>query len=615
MCGISGVFGARADVTVGAMLRALVHRGPDDEQIVSGRDFSLGARRLSILDIERGRQPMCDESGRIWCVLNGEIYNFPTLRQDLADRGHRLNTHCDTEILTHLYEDLGASLPLSIDGMFALALWDDRKKIGLLARDRLGKKPLYYERRDGRLYFASELKALLKIPGSTREVDLQALHHFLSLKHVPHPFSIFKGIRMLPPAHTLLFRIGAEPVVSRYWFPDFSPDPGVAQLTEEELVGELLRLLRRAVEKRLMSDVPIGSLLSGGIDSSLVTAMAAEMSRAPIKTFCLTYAADATTSGKEEDRRWARWVADRWRTEHVEETVAVEDFPTELRRIIRCFDEPFAGVLSTYPLARRVGRDVKVALGGDGADELFGSYRSHRLAVPIANFAAYQRSGDLSLLHPFAPDEIADLAGEEWEWRSRLFVLSEEEKAALYEPGVARAVAGCSTTDLLRSEAATLTATDPLNRMLELELRTFFPDQVLTFADRLTMAHSLELRSPYLDTGFVTFVAAIPGTMKIRGGDTKYLLKKAAATSFPPEMVYRRKEGFLMPVTTWMERDLRLYVERTLSAERLASHGFFRPRAVADLLADAFRTPGDYERMNKVFSLVVFQEWYDLYAG
>lgn len=615
MCGISGVFGAGDDGTVRRMLGTLIHRGPDDEHIVGGPDFSLGARRLSILDIEHGRQPMSDEADRIWSVLNGEVYNFPTLRRELVDHGHRPRTRCDTEVLPHLYEEMGVSLSASIDGMFAVALWDDTRKIGLLARDRLGKKPLYYHRRGDRLYFASEAKALLEIPGATREIDFEALHHFLSLKHVPHPLSIFKGVRMLPPAHTLVYRIGAEPVVSRYWCPDFSPNAAVAALGEEELIREIIRLLRRGVEKRLLSDVPIGSLLSGGIDSSLVTVMAAEMSETPIKTFCLTYGADATTSGKEEDRRWARWVADRWRTEHVEETVAVEDFPTELRRMIRCFDEPFAGVLSTYPLARRVGRDVKVALGGDGADELFGSYRSHRLAVPIANFSAYERSGDLALLRPFAPEEVAGLAGEEWEWRSRLFVLSEEEKAALYEPSVARAVAGCSTTDLLRREAAALTATDPLNRMLELELRTFFPDQVLTFADRLTMAHSLELRSPFLDTELVTFVAAIPGAMKIRGGDTKYILKKAAAMSFPPEMVYRRKEGFLMPVTTWMERDLRPYVEQTLSAERLASHGFFRPPAVAALLADAFGAPGDYERMNKVFSLVVFQEWYDLYVG
>lgn len=613
MCGISGVFGAGDVATVKNMLSTLVHRGPDDEHVASGPDFSLGTRRLSILDLEHGRQPMSNESGEIWTALNGELYNYPTLRRELTDRGHRLSTRCDTEVLSHLYEDFGVSLPRSIDGMFAAAVWDDRQKIGLLARDRMGKKPLYYHQRGERLYFASELKALHRVPGFKREVNVEALHHFLSLKHVPHPLSIFAGVRMLPPAHTLVFRPGADPVVSRYWLADFSPDPAVGALGEDEVVEELLRLLGRGVEKRLLSDVPLGFLLSGGIDSSLVTALAAKMSDSRIKTFCLTYADKATTTGKEEDRQWARRVAAQCGTEHVEEVVTFQDFPAQLREILRCFDEPFAGVMSTYLLSRRVSRHVKVALAGDGADELFGSYRSHRLAMPIANYAEYERSGDPSLLRPFDPETIADLAGEEWLWRSRLFVLSEEEKAGLYGPSVAKATSGCSTPDLLRRELATLSAGDPINRMLELEFRTIFPDQVLTFVDRLSMAHSLELRSPYLDTEFVEFIASIPGELKMRNGEPKYLLKKAAARFFPHEMVYRKKEGFLMPVTTWLETDLKGYVEETLSGERLASHGFFRPSAVAALIDQAYRAPGDYLRMNKVFSLVVFQEWYDLY--
>jgi asparagine synthase (glutamine-hydrolysing) len=615
MCGICGVFGAGEVQTVRNMLDTLVHRGPDDEHLASGTDFALGARRLSILDVDHGRQPITEESGRIWAALNGELYNYPTLRQTLLARGHQLRTRCDTEVLPHLYQDCGASLVNAIDGMFAIAVWDDDRKVGILARDRMGKKPVYYMTRDDNLYFASEIKALLRIPGIQRTVDFQALHHFLSLKHVPSPLSIFEGIRILRPAHKLVFRPGAEPVVSRYWFADFSPGSGIGNLSEDAIVEEVLRLLREGVTKRLLSDVPIGFLLSGGIDSSLSTVLAAQSATTRIKTFCLTYADDSSTPGKDTDRQWARWVARKYDTDHHEETVHFSDFPEELRRILRCFDEPYAGVMSTYLLSRLISRHVKVAIAGDGADELFGSYRSHRLAMPIANYPRYEATGDSSLLRPFEnePHVVKALVGEEWRWRSTLFTLTEEEKDALYTPDVAAATRVYSTAELFREEASRLTARDPVNRILELEFRTIFPDQVLTFVDRLSMAHSLELRSGYLDTALVEFVARVPGELKMRGGETKYLLKKAASRYFPTEMVNRAKEGFLMPITRWLANDLRPYVRETLADDRLARHGFFRAAAVASLIDQAYAAPDDYLRMNKVFSLLVFQEWYDLY--
>jgi asparagine synthase (glutamine-hydrolysing) len=617
MCGLSGVFGRSDSATVREMLGAIAHRGPDDQHLEAGKDFTIGARRLSILDVEHGRQPMSDESGQIWAALNGELYNYPSCRADLIGRGHRLRTRCDTEILTHLYQDCGSAFVNAIDGMFAVVIWDDEKKTGILARDRMGKKPLYYLMRDGCLYFASEIKALLRVPGVERKVDLEALHHFLSFKHVPNPLSIFADIRILPPAHRLVFKPGAEPEISRYWHPDFSPDAAVAGLGEDATVHEILRLLREGVTKRLLSDVPIGFLLSGGIDSSLSTVLAAEAAKSKIKTFCLVYADDSTTPGKEEDRKWARWVARQYDTEHHEETVRFANFPDELRKIIGAFDEPFAGVTSTYLLSRLISKHVKVALAGDGADELFGSYRSHRLAMPIANFSRYEETGDTALLRPFEsePETIRALVGDEWRWRSTMFTFSEDEKSALYAPDVAEATSGFSSSELLRAEAARLTARDPVNRILELELRTIFPDQVLTFVDRLSMAHSLELRSAYLDTALVEFVARIPGALKLRDGETKHLLKRAALKYFPREMVYRRKEGFLMPVTDWLARDLQGYVRETLAPDRLAKHGFFRPEAVAGVVSEAYTVPNDYLRMNKVFSLLVFQEWYELYVG
>jgi len=287
MCGISGVFGRPDIETVKQMMGAIVHRGPDDGYSVAGTHFALGTRRLSIVGVVDGRQPLSNEDGTIWAAQNGELYNYPRVKPDLLRRGHRLQTHTDTEILVHLYEDFGTRLPEQIDGMFAIAVWDTVNKRGLLARDRMGKKPLYYYRDNDALYFASEIKSLLEVPGIVRRINLEALHHYLSFKHIPCPLSIFEGIHMLPPAHVLEFQLGEEPKIRRYWDLDFSPQSETANAPEEELVERLLALLRQGIERRLMSDVPIGFFLSGGIDSTLSTVLAAEISSTPIKTFTL----------------------------------------------------------------------------------------------------------------------------------------------------------------------------------------------------------------------------------------------------------------------------------------------------------------------------------------
>ena len=616
MCGIAGRFGPGAEQVVREMIKALAHRGPDDEHVVKGKDFALGARRLSILDLPGGRQPISNERETIWAAQNGEIYNFPEVRQQLLDRGHHLKTHCDTEILPHLYEEHGEEFPKKIDGMFAVALWDDEKKLGFLARDRMGKKPLYYCIHGNALYFASEIKGLLRIPGFERSLNLDALHQFLSLKHVPHPLSIFKGIAILPPAHMLTYRAGHEPIVTRYWDLDFSGTEECAGMTEEEIIDRLLMLLRRGVQRRLLSDVPIGFFLSGGIDSSLSTVLAAELSPAKIKTFTLTYSQESTTEGKEEDRRWARWVAERYETEHHEETIQVSNFPENLRRILTCFDEPYAGVVSTYFLAQLMSQHVKVSLSGDGADELFGSYLSHRLAFPLANYQRYLRTGDATYVKPFDKqlDFLARLGEpEDWAWRYKLLVLSDVEKEEIYTPEVVSQMSQFSTRERLRKDFAGLSARDPLNRILEAEFRTIFPDQVLTYVDRLSMAHSLEVRTAYLDTEFVSFVAGLPGSLKIKDGETKYLLKKLSLRYFPSDMVYRKKEGFLMPITQWLLRDLEAYVRDTLSPQRLSKHGLFRSEYVQGLVDSLYRNQSDHLAVNKVYSLLVFQEWYDLY--
>jgi asparagine synthase (glutamine-hydrolysing) len=347
------------------------------------------------------------------------------------------------------------------------------------------------------------------------------------------------------------------------------------------------------VARRLVSDVPVGFFLSGGIDSSLVTALAAETAGSRIKTFTLTYEDSSTTHGKEQDRRWARWTADRFGTDHREETITCSDYPSAIRRILKAFDEPFAGVVSTYFLAEAMARHVKVAVSGDGADELFGSYLSHRMAFPKAQ----------------------DSDEPDWDWRAKLLVLSEEEKRELYAPAVRDALADTSTALHLRRAFDHLTARDPLNRILEAEFGGIFPDQVLTFVDRLSMAHALEVRSPFLDTDVIEFVASLPGRLKICNGETKHLLKKAALRYFPEEMIRRPKEGFLMPITAWLLGHLQPWVRETLSPERLRLHGLFDAERVQRLV-DRLREPGaDYVAVNRVLVLAIFQEWYELYLA
>ena len=621
MCGIAGVFGKKDEDAVRRMLACLEHRGPDDSYQVSGADFSFGARRLSIVGIEDGRQPLSSIDESVWACQNGELYNYPDVLKSLQEKGHKFRTHCDTEILPYLYREYGFDLPLHIDGMFAVAVWDVDKRVGFLARDRMGKKPLYYYRKGNAIYFASEIKSILAIPGFERKICLQALSYFLSLKHIPCPLTIFEGITVLPPAHSLVFHSSGDISIKRYWNLDFSTSEELAEKSEEQLTEQLLTLLREGVRKRLMSDVPIGFFLSGGIDSSLSTALAAEMSAEPIKTFTLTYADNSTTEGKELDRKWARYTAAKYKTEHYEESVKFSNFPDNLRKIIGCFDEPFAGTISTYFLAGLIAKHVKVALSGDGADELFGSYLSHRLAAPLSAYPPpkeFLKHGRHESIMPFQSqlDYLEKLyEPDDWKWRAKLLVHPDDEKDRLFSQDFRNQMSAFTGEDLLEREFANLTATDPLNRVLEAEYRSIFPDQILAFVDRLSMAHSLEVRSAFLDTEVVKFAARLPGHLKIKNGETKYILKKAALNYFPEDMVFRKKEGFVMPITEWLLTDLESYVRSTLSSERLSQHGFFDIARVDELINHLYTKRSTYIDANKVFSLIVFQEWYDMYIS
>jgi len=614
MCGISGIFGREDHATVQSMLSTIQHRGPDELHAIVTRGATLGATRLSIIDQQGGRQPMSNEDQTVWAAQNGEIYNFLELRQQLSASGHRLATRCDTEVLAHLYEDYGQDLVQHIDGMFAVSVWDANRQTGLLARDRAGKKPLYYHVRNGALYYASELKAILAIAGFDRRLNLEALHHYLAYKHIPHPLSAFEDIYMLPPGSMLTFRPGFSPRISRYWDLNFAEASEDFFLDEEQIQSRLIELLETAVKRRLVADVPIGFFLSGGVDSALSTALAARASGQRIKTFTLTYSGNSTTDGKEQDTYWARWVARKYNTDHHEEQVDLGSFPEELPQILRAFDEPFSGVVSTYFLSRLISRHVKVAISGDGADELFGSYLSHRIALPLQRFSEYLQTDDHRHLEPCEnqAELLAQLHGmPDWQWRSRLLVFREEEKLALYSPEMRSAMGRLNTETHLRDTFERVATTDPLNRILDMEFRSFFPDQVLAFTDRLSMAHSLEVRTPYLDTEFMQFAASLPSSYRIRGNHTKYILKKAATRYLPAEMIYRPKEGFVLPINGWLLTDLEHYVRDTLSPAALRETGVFCPDAVERLISRFYA--GATRHANQLLSLLCFQEWFNLY--
>ncbi len=620
MCGISGVFSRCGDESIQKMMGMLTHRGNDDEFFLSGEGYSIGVNRLSIIDVEGGRQPLANEKGNVVVAQNGEIYNYPELMERLIKLGHTFKSQCDTEVLAHMYEQYGEVMPTQLNGMFAIALWDDKRKRGLLVRDRMGEKPLYYTENNGCLYFASEIKALLTLPFMERNINLEALHHYLSYKHVPCPMTIFQGIRMLQPSHYLVWESGKIQKDVCYWQPSYS---GGQSMPEEEIVEELDRLLKLSVKRRLISDVPIGIFLSGGVDSSLVTAIAAGLSEKPVETFTLTYPSGIASVGKIKDQENARWVANKYGANHHEDVVRIKSFEDLFPKVIRSFDQPFAGVISTYILARQMAQFVKTGMTGDGADELFGSYLSHRLAKPIHSYNQFVQGGLSGVIRgedvaPYQSDipYLASLAErEDWKWRSKLFVFSDGEKYNLYSQDIVKSMKGFSSESHLGRYFEGLNGADPLNRILGAEFKGIFPDQVLEFSDKLSMAHTLELRAAYLDHEFVEFASRLPGDWKIRNGVSKYILKKVALKYLPEEFINRSKEGFILPVTEWFYWNLRSYVEDTLSETNLAKHGLFNIPYVKQLVNEFYNRGYDYRRGNKLLSLISFQVWYDNYLA
>lgn len=615
MCGIAGIAttdGLRdSDLPLmDRMLASLEHRGPDEQQVVSDRYAAVGARRLSVIDLETGGQPIGNEDGSIQATQNGEIYNYVELRQLLETRGHTFRSRGDTETIAHLYEEYGDDFVGHLRGMFAIAVWDARRKRLILARDRLGKKPLYWRLSDGRLSYGSELKALLCDPAAPRIVDRVALARYLQYQYIPAPETIFHGICKLAPA-TMLIWEAAEPVVRRYWHLAYVPK--MLRQPEEER-AECLALLREAVKLRLRSDVPLGLFLSGGMDSSTVLALMAEMSPRPVMTFTIGF----EDAGYDE-RPYARAVARAFGTDHVEEVVRLDAFSL-LPDLATHFDEPFgdSSAIPTYRVAQMAARSVRVVLTGDGGDETFGGYGSYRSQLALSR---------LDILPPTLRRGVVRgrqlqrrLAGRPSPQSDSITSL--EELVSL--PSDMRYVRIMSMSDLrlrlrLLRDDPVANQDDyllkvmrsgpraPLDRMLAADTMSYLPDDLLVKMDRATMAHSLEARAPLLDHVLVEFAATLSPSRKIRAHLTKVLLREVTRTLLPPHLLERPKHGFSVPLGTWFSGGLgELYRETVLSPDAILRDHLDQATA-ASLLDEHVGGAADHGR--RLWLLLSFELW------
>jgi asparagine synthase (glutamine-hydrolysing) len=605
------------------MTDAVRHRGPDGEgfYISPHRQVGLGHRRLSIIDLAGGSQPMSNEDGTLWVVFNGEIYNFPELRKELEGKGHHFATHCDTEIILHAYEQYGESCVDRLNGMFAFALYDERAHRLFLARDRFGKKPLHYAVAGDDFLFGSEIKSLLAHPKMSRDLDSRSLARYLAYEYVPHPHAIFRGIKKLPPAHRMTYDLGSRQIkVSRYWDLQFRPDPG---LGEQEASGELVRRLREAVRCRLMSDVPLGVFLSGGIDSSAIVALMSElMPPQQVKTFNIAF-----TEKSYDESFYARKVARRFGTDHHEQLFDARQMLSVLDEVVQLLDEPFAdaSLLPTYLVSRFTRGEVTVALGGDGGDELLAGYPT----FPAARYAEwYQRTPGLlkSAVESLARHLPASTKNFSFDFKLRQFLkgisYDDPRRTQVWLGSFSPPELGVLLSDEVRAEtnafdpledldqlhgAHAAESEDWLARLIYQYANTYLTDDILVKTDRASMACSLEVRAPFLDYTLAEFLGTLPSSFKLQGSNGKYLLKQAFHGKLPDDVLYRPKKGFGIPIAQWLKNELSGLATEKLAPDRLRQQGLFNPDRVQALLAE--HQAGRRNHRKQLWTLLVFEIW------
>lgn len=596
------------------MCQTIVHRGPDDEGVYTHGGVGLGMRRLSIIDVAGGKQPIHNEDRTIWIVFNGEIYNFPELRRELEDRNHQFYTQSDGEVIVHLYEEMGADCVHKLRGMFAIALYDERRQSLLLVRDRLGKKPLHYALDEGRLLFGSEIKAILALRPELAEVDPEGLLQYFYFGYIPDARTAFQPIRKLPAGHWAEFRQG-DLKIRRYWdLPAYGTHP---PLSEDECLEELERRLEEAVRIRLISDVPLGALLSGGVDSSIIVALMARVSAKPVETFSIAFREEPFN-----ESAYARIVAERFSTDH-HELVVDPDLEETLLYLTGMMEEPFgdSSMLPTYYVCRMARRRVTVALSGDGGDELFAGYDRYLEIMKQPKLDSFQRwLGPIyrNRIHNLIP---AGMYGKNLAWRvslnerdryldglSYLPVLHRERE--VFTPEFLEA-AGRLPDPLLEWQQLYdgAPAPDRLSRLLYLDTKTYLNADILTKVDRMSMAASLEVRAPMLDHQFVEWAVSLPVDWKYRAGTRKHILKKLAERlGIPASLLHRKKQGFELPLADWMRDEVKPKLWRILLEPRTLQRGYFKPAAVEALIQEHVR--GRRNRSGMLWRMLVLELWH-----
>jgi asparagine synthase (glutamine-hydrolysing) len=628
MCGIVGIVERDltrpvAEIDVQRMVRTLNHRGPDDEGSVLLPGVGLAMRRLAIVDIAGGQQPFANEDGSMQVVANGEIYNFNEVKDALAARGHRFRSRSDVEVLVHAYEEYGEAFLQKIHGMFALALWDGRRRALIAARDRAGEKPLYYTVTSEGLRLASEIKALLSRPEVDRTIDHEALDEFLTYEYIIAPRTIFKAIHKLPPAHYLVYKDG-QIAVKRYWD---AADVEVRAWSVDAAAAALRETLGGAVRSQMMSDVPIGLFLSGGIDSSAVGIMLRDaQGSSAVSSFSMGF-----DDGSYNELPYAREVARLCGTAHHEGTVT-PDVASLFDRLVVHLDEPFADVslFPTFLVSQMAREHVKVVLTGDGGDELFGGYDAYQAEALAGKWAglmpeAATRAADavLALVPPTDKkkglvnkarrfvDGLAHAPASIAQYRWMTF-LGADAKARLYTPAFRGALASADVYRPVKEALARMGHDDLLNRQLYADLSIYLADDILVKVDRMSMATSLETRAPFLDAKVMELAFSMPGDLKIRGGTRKFILKQALRGLVPDRILDRKKEGFSIPMKQWLKRELKPLMERLLAPERLVARGLIEPAETRRLIDE--HCAGRANHAHVLFSLMVFERWAEEFA-
>lgn len=598
------------------MADRLAQRGPDGEGYYFSKDgkVGLGHRRLAIIDLEGGSQPMANEDKTLWIVFNGEIYNFLEIRKDLEKKGHRFRTKSDTEVILHCYEEHGSSCVKFFNGMFAIALWDERKKKLFLARDRLGKKPLFYIKTKDAFWFASEVKALLCNPEIKKEIDTESLGMYLSLGYFLSPFSIVKNIKKLPPASTLTLK-DKKIEIKQYWDLDLSQK---YDLSENNLIEQFLVLLKESVKIRLISDVPLGSFLSGGIDSTAVVSFMREVSRFRPKTFSIGFK-EPSYSELDYSQLASRFLG----TDH--QTLMVEpDIQSALPKIIWANDEPLSdnSAIPMYFLAKMARKKVKVALSGDGGDEGMAGYETYiadrffslyrmlpfknLFSVLINSFfpVSFNKVGFDYKIKQFVRAKNFTLEKAHYSWRE---IFSEEEKKRLLDPIIYSNLKSSDTFDYFQEYFTKYPQAEFLDKSLYVDIKSWLAEDILTKVDRASMGNSLEVRNPFLDYRLVEFLAKVPSSLKLKGFQTKYILKMAMQGRIPEKIICRRKEGFNAPIPIWLRGELKGFVLEKLSEKQLKKDGYFNHLFVGKLLNEYFS--GKKDNSFKIWTLLNFLMW------